>query len=45
MSQNQVNLIDKKTVQQSLQANQHNCLTSFYYLLYKKLKIQGDLED
>jgi 5'-AMP-activated protein kinase catalytic alpha subunit len=46
MQQNELNPVDKSYVKKCLQANQHNALTSYYYLTLKKRIIQGEaLED
>ena len=42
MSKDQYNKIDTKYVLRCVQANQHNALTSYYYLLTKKMRIQGE---
>lgn len=42
MSQDEWNSIDTDFVKKCVEANQHNCLTSYYYLLTKKMMIQGE---
>lgn len=42
MREDQWNKIDTAFVQRCLQANQHNSLTSYYYLLLKKISLQED---
>ena len=42
MQKDVFNKIDTAYVEKCIQANQHNALTSYYYLLTKKMKIQGD---
>jgi hypothetical protein len=42
MREDKWNKIDTAFVQRCLQANQHNSLTSYYYLLLKKISLQED---
>jgi hypothetical protein len=42
MTKNPYNAISVSKTRQCLQANQHNALTSFYYLLMKKMLNAGE---
>jgi len=42
MQKEPYNKIDNSYVKKCVEANQHNALTSYYYLLTKKMRIQGD---
>lgn len=42
MTKNPYNAISVSKTRQCLQANQHNALTSFYYLLMKKMLNSGE---
>ena len=40
MQNDQLNEIDISVVQKYIEANQHNALTSYYYLLKKKITVE-----
>jgi len=45
MTKDPYNKVDTRYVQMCIEANQHNCLTSYYFLLAKKMQVAGEALD
>ena len=45
MEKDPLNKVDTQYTKMCLESNNHNCLTAYYHLMQKKMRVAGDISD